>query len=701
MNYFLTLISIFFFTFLTAQPVQREHTEVELISEVESIKPGGKLWVALRMKMEDHWHVYWRNPGDSGLPTKIKWTLPEGFSAGDIQWPYPQRIDLPPLTSFGYEGEVFLLTEISVPADFKSSTPVEISGKATWLVCKEICLPVEAVLSLKLPVKNEIAKSNPKWTQTFTDAKSKLPVTLSDWKISASKETGKFVITAQQPDWFSDELSSVTFYPFEQQLIDNAAHQIFTKTKNGFTLQIQRASTSLADPKKLEGILVSNEGWRGMNSEKALNVSSEFGATETAASADAESGGLLLSLLFAFLGGIILNLMPCVLPVLSLKIMGFVQQANDQKSSVFKHGLVFTLGVLISFWILAGVLIALRTSGEQLGWGFQLQSPTFIIILSAFLFLFALSLFGVFEIGTSLTAVGNHTNQSGWLGSFMNGVTATVVATPCTAPFMGSALGYAFTQPPFVSILIFTFVGLGMAFPYLLLSSSPSLLKFVPRPGAWMETFKQFMGFLLAGTVIWLIWVLGIQAGNNAVVGLLGALLLISISAWILGKWATFVQTQTKRIIAYFISAILTATGIFIAISSLDFSVTSSSSAGISNSENGIQWENYSEARVEELKKSGTPFFLDFTAAWCLSCQVNDKVVFGSADVISAFKDKKIIAVKADWTSRDENITKALAAFGRNSVPLYVLHGKDGMPQLLPELITPGIVLDKISSTQF
>ena len=696
MKYLLSLIFSLFSLYLFSQPVQSEHVEVELIPEVQSIQPGGRFWVALRMKMEEHWDVYWRNPGDSGLPTKIKWTLPEGFTAGEIQWPFPEKIIMPPLTSFGYYGEIFLLTEITVPENIKPEKPVLISAKANWLVCKEICLPGEAELSFQIPVKNETPKSDPKWIESFNSARSKLPIDLTDWKFSAGMQKDKFIISAEKPTWFNGDLSDIVFFPFKQQLIDNFAEQKLTKTDNGFTLEIVRANDSQIDPHILEGVLVSREGWRGNNSERGLNVSVELnGTSPDSTPADSDGNGLLLSLLFAFLGGIILNLMPCVLPVLSLKIMGFVQQANDEKESVLKQGLIFTLGVLVSFWILAGALIALRQGGEQLGWGFQLQSPTFLILLSTFLFLFALSLFGVFEIGTSLTSIGGRTSKPGWAGSFLNGVTATVVATPCTAPFMGSALGFALTQPPFISLLIFTFVGLGMAFPYLLLSSSPKLLKFVPKPGAWMETFKQFMGFLLVGTVLWLVWVLGIQAGNNAVTGLLSALLLSSIAGWIIGKWATLVQTQTKRLIAYLISTLIIGLGIYIAISSLEFS-TAPSGKGNTVSSEGIQWESYSPERIEELKASGKPFFLDFTAAWCLSCQVNDKVVFGSKDVVEKFREKNIVAIKADWTSRDEKITKALESFGRNSVPLYVLYKKDGTFKLLPELITPGIVLDEI-----
>ena len=410
---------------------------------------------------------------------------------------------------------------------------------------------------------------------------------------------------------------------------------------------------------------------------------------------------LLRAVLFAFIGGMILNLMPCVLPVLSLKILGFVQKAGENPRSVMMHGLIFTAGVLVSFWVLAGALLALRAGGEQLGWGFQLQSPEFVLILAGFMFLFGLNMLGVFEIGTSLTAVGGVASGGGWMGSFINGVTATLVATPCTAPFMGSALGFSLSQPPLVSLLIFTSLGLGMAFPYVLLSASPRLLKFLPRPGAWMETLKQVMGFFLLATVIWLAWVFSLQVGSFATVVLLGTLFFLGIAGWIYGRWATIVQSTGVRRTAQVASLLFIvgglAIGLFGAQSSTPTQATSSTTDG---STDGISWQEFSPEKVKSARDSGKLVFVDFTAAWCLSCQVNEKIAFSNDDVIRRFSELNIVPLKADWTSRDPVITQALAQFGRNSVPLYVFYSgtsKDA-PAVLPEILTPGIVLEALKN---
>jgi thiol:disulfide interchange protein DsbD len=379
--------------------------------------------------------------------------------------------------------------------------------------------------------------------------------------------------------------------------------------------------------------------------------------------------------------------------------MGFVQQANDTESKPWQHGLIFTLGVLVSFWILAGALLVLQAGGEQLGWGFQLQSPVFLIILSAFMFLFGLSMFGVFEIGTSLTAVGGTSQSSGgWMGSFVSGVTATVVATPCTAPFMGSALGFALSQPAWVAMTIFTFLGLGMASPYVLLSSIPSLLKFVPKPGRWMESLKQFMGFLLMATVLWLMWVLSIQAGSMMVIIVLGVMLILGVAGWIYGRWGNLAMPIRTRAVSTIIALILIIGSLYISLDSVNTYAVTPGNENRNYAGEGIQWQTFSAEYLDQLKSEGKPVFLDFTAAWCLSCQVNERVAFSSEEVQQRFQDLGIIPLKADWTSRDESITQALARYGRNSVPLYVYYsGEDNQePVILPEIITPGIVLEAL-----
>ena len=452
------------------------------------------------------------------------------------------------------------------------------------------------------------------------------------------------------------------------------------------TIDSTRVDNTSVDnnPAELDSATLANANDQGISEsmpDTSLKASNESGADES----------ILLAILFAFIGGMILNLMPCVLPVLSLKIMGFIKQAGEEKSKLRKHGLAFTFGVLISFWALAGLLLILRAGGEYLGWGFQLQSPSFVIVLSVLLFLFGLSLFGVFEIGVTLTAVGQNTPKgSTYTGSFFSGILATIVATPCTAPFMGSALGFALSQPAYVSMLIFTALGLGMALPYVLLTSIPALLKYVPKPGAWMETFKQFMGFLMVATVLWLIWVLSLQTGAEGVLILLGSLLLVSLSGWIYGRWSVLHKSLKTRRIAQLISGLILAGALAL---SLMYIKPVSASTGSVHTQGLIEWQTFSPELVAQLRSEKKPVFIDFTAAWCLSCQVNEKVAFGSEEVQKAFADKGIAALKADWTNKDEVIAKELAKFGRNSVPLYVLYLPDQEAVLLPEILTPDIVL--------
>ncbi|MFA7290211.1 MAG: thioredoxin family protein [Melioribacteraceae bacterium] len=451
-----------------------------------------------------------------------------------------------------------------------------------------------------------------------------------------------------------------------------------TSEKSGVNTQ---DNDSLTDS-ELDGAVVAE------NISDSTRTDSTLGVQSTESDADQS---ILLAILFAFIGGIILNLMPCVLPVLSLKIMGFIKQAGEERSKLRKHGLAFTFGVLISFWALAGLLLILRAGGEYLGWGFQLQSPSFVIVLSVLLFLFGLSLFGVFEIGVTLTAVGqNAPKGSTYTGSFFSGILATIVATPCTAPFMGSALGFALSQPAYVSMLIFTALGLGMALPYVLLTSIPALLKYVPKPGAWMETFKQFMGFLMVATVLWLIWVLSLQTGAEGVLIILGSLLLVSLSGWIYGRWSVLHKPLATRRIAQLISGLILIGALALSIAYIKPISASTDSV---HSQGLIQWRTFSPELVAQLRSENKPVFIDFTAAWCLSCQVNEKVAFGSEEVQKAFADKGIIALKADWTNKDEVIAKELAKFGRNSVPLYVLYLPEKEAVLLPEILTPDIVL--------
>jgi len=700
MVYLLTLF-LFAFNNLFAQfGGEISHVKTSLISEGTSIQPGNPFWVGLQITMDDDWHTYWLNPGDSGLPTSIKWDLPQGFTAGPIQWHYPQRIVTPPLVSYGYHGEIYLLVQITPPNDLKQGKKTTLKGNLSWLECNNVCLPGSAELSLELPIVDKEPKPDSRWIQIFSDAKANLPLIIHDWDINAVVTDNEINIQMIAPNWFKSTLNDITFFPYEANIIDYSDEQ---KLIDGNILTIKRLNNgSTID--SLHGVLVNPNGWRGENSEKSIEINIKVSEklNEMVSYNTSELNSIWLALLFSFLGGIILNLMPCVLPVLSIKILGFVQNAHEKNSKPWKHGLIYGAGVLVSFWALAITLLLLRAGGEQLGWGFQLQSPEFLIILAVFMFLFSLTMFGVFEIGTSLTTIEGKTQKhSGWFGSFLSGVTATVVATPCTAPFMGSALGFALTQPVWASMMIFTFLAIGMALPFVLFSSIPSLLKFIPKPGRWMESLKQFMGFLLAATVVWLLWVLGIQLGVSLVIILLFAMLFIAIGAWIYGRWGIITMQKKTRRRAYFLAFLFIASSTTVAIQSVDkYGVAPGNQ--ISVNDEGIQWQTFSEELLNTSLQEGKPVFVDFTAAWCLTCQVNEQVTFSSPEVIQKFSSSGIIALKADWTSKNESITKALAKFGRNSVPLYVLYsnGNDAKPKLLPEIITPDIIMNALKDVK-
>ena len=677
------------------------HTKLKLISEVTSVQPGGSFWVAAQLSMDEGWHIYWRNPGDTGLETEITWDLPQGLTASELFWPYPEKIIEEPLAVYGYHNVIYLLARIDVAKTVKPGTTVRIKAKADFLECAEVCIPGESSDAIALPVKSEVPKTDTRWVEVFAAARSKLPLEAKDWRMSAKREGNFLLIRLNPPQWFTFPFEKVTFYPYKSGIIDNVALQEIIKENGSYLLKIKLTdNTELPD--KIEGIIINEDGWRGPDSENAMEIKTVLSESLAPAAGNSEKlSSIWLAILFSFLGGIILNLMPCVLPVLSIKIMGIINQAHDEHTQPWKHGAVFTLGVLVSFLALAGILLILKAGGAQLGWGFQLQEPLFLTFLAAFMFVFGLSMFGVFEIGTSFTTVEGKVKQSsGFTASFVSGILATIVATPCTAPFMGSALGFALAQPAWVSLLVFTFLGLGMAFPFMLISSIPALLKYIPKPGRWMESLKQFMGFLLVATVIWLLWVLGIQSGANVVIIVLFDLLITAVAAWIYGRWGNLAMPPKTRRIAIALALILVLGSNGYVFSNIDkYAVTPQTDT--SHSE-GMDWQEFTEEKVDELVAAGKPVFIDFTAAWCLSCQVNDQVAFSSEEVQQKFKDKKITAFKADWTSRDEKIAVALAKFGRNSVPLYVLYpgGSPNEPVLLPEIITPGIVLEALESVK-
>lgn len=687
---------------LRAEPVHRDHVSIELVSDQSAARPGDTVTVGLKIQLEDEWHVYWTNPGDAGLAPRVKWNLPPGFVASPLQFPVPKRIPAGPLVSFGYDKELLLLSDIVIPSDFIPDSLFSFNAEVDWLVCKVECIPGDAVLSLMVPiVENGLAEATA-WDEQFRLVRTKQAVEDMTWIVTASaSKTDLQLIFTSKSERSSTIPSDVFFFPTKKGIIDNSAAQVLAKKERGFELTIPLNSMNTDTLTEISGLLVAENQWANEGTRTGL----KFSAPVTMLSAPTPIAFAAVeitwwqAILFAFVGGLILNLMPCVLPVLSIKVLSFVQQAGEGRKQILQHNAVFTLGVLVSFWILAAGLLLLRAGGEQLGWGFQLQSPTFIIILASFMFLMALNLLGVFEVGTSLTGIVGNSRRSGLLGSFIAGVTATVVATPCTAPFMGSALGYSLTQPALISLAIFTALGLGMSAPYVILTSTPWLLRFVPKPGRWMETLKHVMGFLLMATVVWLVWVLSIQAGSDSILLLLATLLVLGLCAWILGRWGGYAVEQGKRVTA--ITAAVALALASVSLASFNVTPADSVASGMTQAD-GLTWEPFSPERVTELNGQGRPLLIDFTAAWCLSCKVNERVAFGSLDVQGKLSSLSVVTMKADWTSRDERITKALAEFGRNSVPLYVLYtGKTGQsPIVLPELLTPGIVIEALNKLE-
>ncbi len=701
-NWFLglLLIGIFIsggFNSLKAQFGQASHIKVKLISEAKWASPGETVWLAVEMKAQPDWHIYWRNFGDTGMETTFEFDLPKGVKAGQVQWPYPEKITAADIVSYGYSGDQYFLVPLTVDKTVKPGTVLHIKAHVGWLECADVCIPGEADVALELPVKNQPVQADEKYVQLFSDARFRIPKPLTDWKVAVKATDNAYIIQLIPPQWFKGTLKELYFYPYDTDVVKYKEEQTLKKKGSSFLLTVPKAGKASVDT--LKGVLVAEPGWRGAGSEKSAEIKVAVTKKLLAAPKHSEISSIWLAILFSFLGGMILNLMPCVLPVLSIKIMRFVKQAQDKKAKPWKHGILFTIGVLLAFWTLAIALLILKAGGEQLGWGFQLQSPTFLIILSVFMFLLGLSMFGVFEIGTSLTTVGGAVQSEGWFGSLMDGVIATIVATPCTAPFMGGALGFALTQPAWVSLIVFTFLGLGMAFPFALITSIPALLKYVPKPGRWMESLKQFMGFLLVATVIWLLWVLGQQTGSVVLVLVLLDLLLTSVAAWIYGRWGNLAMEQRTRIIAWVLALLILGVSNWYVLENYHKYEETPSVTSISGE---IDWQPYSDQLLQQLLDEGKPVFVDFTAKWCLSCQANEQITFSSEEVQKKFKELGIVALKADWTKRNPEITQALAKFGRMSVPLYVLYPgrKDADPQLLPEVITPGIVLQALESVK-
>lgn len=552
------------------------HVKAKLISSTQSIVPGKPFELGVELEMEPGWHTYSKDPGDAGMPTKVDWQLPDGFSISEFRWPKPKRMDDSGIVSFGYEDKVVLNSTVS-PPDKISLSQIEIVGHLRWLACKDICVPGKADLTIVLPVGNN--------TQAL--------------------------------------------------------------------------------PSKQENIFAI--------------------------------------LFFAFIGGFILNFMPCVLPVISIKVISLVKQAGEDRRRIFLLGLTFSAGIVLSFLALSGLVIIIRHAGLSVGWGFQFQHPAFVLLMSVIVFLLALSLFGMFYVNASGSQVIDRLSEKeGYVGTFFKGVLATILSTPCTAPFLGTALGFAFAQPDWITALVFFCAALGMAFPYILLTANPRWMSFIPKPGVWMEKFKEAMGFVLLATVVWLLFVLGSQLGESIVIAQLGFLLSLALATWLYSRFLDMTSSLRKRLFIWGLSASVVVCGYYLTLLPFQAELLSGKTASVqtaNSTKSDTGYIPYDQNVLDKLLGEGKTVLLDFTAQWCLTCKLNEKTVIENKDVQAKFKDMNVVLMKADWTSQDDRISQKLKQFNRSGVPLYVIYpGKDpAKPIVLPEVITVDLMLEKLN----
>jgi DsbC/DsbD-like thiol-disulfide interchange protein/cytochrome c biogenesis protein CcdA len=637
------------------------HAQVQasLVSADASVQPGHPVNVALRLVHEPHWHSYWLNAG-TGYPTRLTWNLPAGWRAGAIQWPTPILIkdSQGNVTGHGYDGVLYLPVTLVAPADARPGGSVTLRAAVNWLMCADICIPGKADVSLMLPVSADPPQPNAQVRAEI--AKMPMPHDASGWQVAASKGANVVTLEVRGPQ----AISGAHFYS-EKEFIQYDQPQAVAGKSSQWALTLPLADGEPV-PGRLIGVLAYTDAsgaYRGLNVDVPLSA----GAATAAVAGTSKAGGLPSSLsagvlVLAFFGGLILNLMPCVFPVLGIKVVGFINQAGSDRRKVTLHGLMFTAGVLLSFWALAGALAALRAGGEQLGWGFQLQSAPFVFALAVVMLVFALSLSGVFEFGLRATAVGGDLQmKDGYGGSFFAGVLATVVATPCSAPFLAPALGAALALPTGESFLVFTVIALGLSAPYLLLSAFPQAVNVLPRPGRWMETFKQVMAFPLYATVGYLVWVLAAQTSENGLLAVLFGLTVVAMAVWLYGRY-TAPGSSNGRVRFAFVG------GLALLIIGLYLGWPRAAQA------TDITWEPWSPERVEQLRGESRAIYVDFTARWCATCQANKKLVFGSDKVKSYFRERNVALLKADWTNSDPRITAELARWNRSAVPFNLVY---------------------------
>ena len=642
-------------------------SSVTLLTESNQVGGEETLLVGLEFNLSPGWHTYWENPGDSGEGASIKWNLPSGFKASTILWPGPKRIPVEPLMTYGYEDKALLLTEIKSPKEF--SNPVKISAKINWLTCKDICIPQEGQVDMTLI-------KGPKVANQFTSKLKEVALTVpknfpSPYRVSVINEK----IFLQFEKEGSRNISEAYFFPKEYGLVNYTADQKLERNDNSFSLELSSAEVQLKT-NTLKGVLKLKVD--GIKEFYTLDLPLEKNTNNPLVTIS-----LLTAIIFAFLGGIILNAMPCVFPILSIKILSFIEQSQGSKEKLFHHGLVFSAGVLTTFLAVSALLIFLRASGEAIGWGYQLQSPWVVSLLIYLFVVIGIVFMGNIVLGSSFGNLGTLVqNQKDLTSSFFTGVLAVVVASPCTAPFMGPALGLALLQPGLKSILIFLALGIGFSLPYLILSIYPQLLSKLPKPGEWMQTLKQIMAFPMWASALWLAWVLSSQVDMQSVFAVLLGALLIALGLWLMEK------TQNSASILRRVTLIFSLGLMIFSIWLLPIT-SDNNSPSLKNEENA-----FSVQKLNSLRSEQKMVFLNFTADWCITCKVNEAIALNQDKVKKVLDEKNIIYLKADWTRKDPEIASMLASYGRTGVPLYLLFPSQGDPIILPELLTEDLLLD-------
>ena len=684
--------------------VTTDNVRAELLSEVSQVKAGEPFWVALRETMRPHWHTYWKNPGDAGQPTDIAWKLPAGVTADPIVWPAPTKIDVSGVVNYGFEGDVLLLVKITPPSDFSGST-LSLAADAHWLVCSDVCIPEEGKFSLSLPVGPTATPADPATRALFDAARRQVP-TESPWPARFGvASSGDPILVVDAKGLKPDTIRDVYFFPAEWGPVANMAKQTARVTASGIRIPLKKGDAKAATPQQLAGTLVLNEKTGDGEHRQAFDITARFDpavAADAASPAASDAGALSLwqALAFALLGGLILNLMPCVFPVLAMKAASFVRLAGHSRAEIRRDGVAYAAGVLVSFGLMAATVLAIRAGAGEVSWGFQFQSPIFSLLVAYLFFVVGLNLSGVFEVGGRFAGVGQSlADRGGMTGAFFTGVLAVVVATPCTAPFMAAALGFALSQPAPQTVAVLLAMGLGLALPYLVLTFTPALQRLMPRPGPWMDRLRQFLAFPMYASAVWMIWVLTQQTGADGVLYALGGMVLIAFAIWLLRLGPPVSPTVWLRRGFASVAVLLAFSA---ALKLEDQPATAASAAGGPSA--GVSfdgWERFSRARLDEAVAARKPVFVDFTAAWCITCLVNDRVALDTAATRHAFDETGTVKLKGDWTNRDPEITATLKEYGRAGVPLYLYWapGAD-RPKILPQILTEASVVATLTSNQ-